>query len=42
MIPYARNTLFVGRDAEIENLVSTLEGHDNHTRVALVGLGGIG
>lgn len=41
-IPYARNALFVGRNAQIEDLNSRLDWRNGHTRTALVGLGGIG
>lgn len=42
LIPFARNPTFVGRDVQIEDLGSRLETQVGHTRVALVGLGGIG
>lgn len=42
LMPFARNSTFVGRDVQIEDLGSRLETQVGHTRVALVGLGGIG
>ena len=41
-MPFARNSGFVGRDVQIEDISSRLERQLEHTRVALVGLGGIG
>ncbi|CAF9918274.1 hypothetical protein IMSHALPRED_004264 [Imshaugia aleurites] len=41
-IPFARNSDFVGREVQIEDLASRLERQFEHARVALVGLGGIG
>ena len=42
VMPYARNPHFVGREAQLDDLSSRLEVANKHTRVALVGLGGIG
>ncbi|KAI9775356.1 MAG: hypothetical protein M1839_001272 [Geoglossum umbratile] len=42
VMPYARNSQFVGRDIYIEDLGTRLEKRTSHNRVALVGLGGIG
>ena len=42
VMPYARNSRFIGRDAYIEDLSARLENRKGHNRVALVGLGGIG
>jgi hypothetical protein len=42
IMPYARNSHFVGQDAYIESLGTRLESEKRHNRVALVGLGGIG
>ena len=42
VMPYARNSHFIGRDAYIEDLGTRLELEKRHNRVALVGLGGIG
>lgn len=41
IVPYARNLLFVGRHAQLQDLVRKFE-ISKHHRVALVGLGGIG
>jgi hypothetical protein len=41
VIPYARNSHFIGQVAYIEDLGTRLESK-RHNRVALVGLGGIG
>ncbi|KAK4696133.1 hypothetical protein P7C71_g1739, partial [Lecanoromycetidae sp. Uapishka_2] len=41
MVPYARNRLFVGRDAQLQDLKVKLANNE-HNRVALVGLGGVG
>lgn len=41
-VPYARNARFVGREAQIEDLNSKLDRRNGHSRIALVGLGGIG
>lgn len=41
-IPYARNALFVGRNVQIEELNSRLDSGKGHSRIALVGLGGLG
>lgn len=41
-IPFARNALFVGRKAQIKDLDLKLDSHKGHTRIALVGLGGLG
>ena len=42
VMPYTRNSYFVGQDAYIEKLGTRLESEKRHNRVALVGLGGIG
>ncbi|KAF6241157.1 hypothetical protein HO173_000951 [Letharia columbiana] len=42
LIPFARNSTFIGRDFQIEDLGARLERQVGHTRVALAGLGGIG
>ncbi|KAF7185169.1 Regulatory protein AfsR [Pseudocercospora fuligena] len=41
-LPYARDDDFVGRETEIADIVSRMFIPDRHTRLALVGLGGIG
>ena len=42
IMPYARNSHFIGRDTYIKDLGTRLESEKKHSRVALVGLGGIG
>jgi hypothetical protein len=42
IMPYIRNSQFIGQDTHIKDLSTRLEKGKGHTRVALVGLGGIG
>ncbi len=42
VVPYARNTRFVGRDTQLRDLEKRLRHNKNHNRVAIVGLGGVG
>lgn len=42
MVPYARNTRFVGRDTQLQDLERRLRHNKNHNWVALVALGGVG
>ncbi|OQE31002.1 hypothetical protein PENFLA_c002G04777 [Penicillium flavigenum] len=42
MVPFARNTKFVGRQKELTELERTISVQDGPTRVAITGLGGVG
>lgn len=42
MVPFTRNPSFIGRDAYLKDLAVRIELGDRHSRVALVGLGGVG
>lgn len=44
MIPFARDELFVGREDAITDIGKRIEkgASKNHSRVALIGLGGVG
>ncbi|KAL5366281.1 hypothetical protein BJX96DRAFT_180588 [Aspergillus floccosus] len=42
MVPFARNTKFVGRQKELAELERTISVQDGPSRVAITGLGGVG
>jgi hypothetical protein len=42
MVPFSRDDLFVGRRDIIAKISEKQAASRNHTRVALIGLGGIG
>jgi hypothetical protein len=42
MVPFARNVNFIGRQSLMKELAAKIEKRKKHSRVALVGLGGIG